>query len=401
MLLAAGAGGVWCACRRGRASSGEPLIERVEVSVIWEGRKSGGTWFHPRACRLPGDPPRLLMAVQQISGSDVFGPVHWSESTDLGRSWSTPRPIPGLGRRQHPGGIEEGVCDVVPDYHAPTGTVLFLGHNVYYRDGRLTRPNEQRRPIYVIRRPDGAWSEPKRLQWQDPEASAIYTSNCSQRVMLPGGDVLLPLSFGPRGRQDRAVTTALCSFDGEELRIRRTGTRLRLAVKRGLLEPSLTQFGGRYYMTIRAEDGRGYVTASEDGLSWAPLRPWSFQDGEPLVMSTTQQHWLAHSDGPYLAYTRKTEANANVFRWRAPLFAARFDHERLALWRQTEIVLIPMSGDGVNAPDEVARMGNFHPVAASESESLVTVGETLPSRGWLGNTLQARIFWKRPNRLVS
>ncbi|MEZ6039608.1 MAG: hypothetical protein R3C20_03830 [Planctomycetaceae bacterium] len=37
-------------------------------------------------------------------------------------------------------------------------------------------------------------------------------------------------------------------------------------------------------------------------------------------MSTiTQQHWLTHSDGLYLVYTRKDESNINVIRWRSPL----------------------------------------------------------------------------------
>jgi hypothetical protein len=192
----------------------------------------------------------------------------------------------------------------------------------------------------------------------------------------------------------------LCSFDGAELRVIRGGNALRLPVKRGLLEPSLTLFQNRYYMTIRAEDGHGYVSVSSDGLEWAEKKVWSWADGEPLAMSTTQQHWLEHSDGLYLAYTRKSEDNVNVFRWRAPLFAARFDHERMVLLRDTEMVLVPMIGDGVNEPDRVARLGNFHPVAVSTDQSLVTVGETLPKQGWSGDTLQARIHWNSPNRLV-
>ena len=140
------------------------------------------------------------------------------------------------------------------------------------------------------------------------------------------------------------------------------------------------------------------------GLEWGPKKPWTWENGEPLVMSTTQQHWLEHSDGLYLVYTRKAEANANVMRWRAPLYVARVDPGHaggIVLRRDTEQVLIPMKGDGVNKPDQVARMGNFHVVAASPDRSLVTVAETIPSRGWIGDTLQATIRWKTPNRLVS
>jgi len=378
-----------------------PLIDRIENSVIWHGRRTGTTWFHPKVCRVPGNgKPKLLMAVQTISGSDFFGPVHWSESADLGHSWSDPKPIPGLGRRKLPDGIEEGVCDTVPGYHARTKTVLFLGENVYYRDNKLTRPSEQRCPTYVVRRRDGSWSDRRKLAWDDPEATAMYSANCSQRVTLPDGKLLIPLTFAPHGRKDRSVTTVVCSFDGEKLSVLRRGNSLRLAVKRGLLEPSIVHFRNRYFMTIRAEDGHGYVSVSDDGLHWAEKRAWSWEDGESLTMSTTQQHWLAHSDGLHLVYTRKTPANINVIRWRAPLFIARVDPERLVLMRKSERVVFPLKGDGVHAAKQVALMGNFLPVNISPMESLVTVGETIPAHSFAGDTLQARIRWKTPNRLV-
>ena len=100
-------------------------------------------------------------------------------------------------------------------------------------------------------------------------------------------------------------------------------------------------------------------------------------------------------------YTRKAEDNANVMRWRAPIFTARFDHQKKVLLPDTEQVVVPMKGDGVNEPDHVARMGNFHPVNVTQDLSLVTVAETLPSRGWIGDTIQAEIRWGTPNRLVT
>jgi hypothetical protein len=342
-----------------------------------------------------------MMAVQTISGSDVFGPVHLSESTDLGKTWSDPQPIPGLGRKKFPDGVQEGVCDTVPQYHPQTDSVIFMGWNVYYRDEKLTKPNEERWPVYVVRRAGGSWSEPHKLDWDNPAAARIKGSNCSQRITLPGGDVLVPLTYGAYGREDRLVSTVLCSFDGEKLEVKKSGNALELAVKRGLLEPSITFFEGRYYMTIRAEDGHGYLSVSADGLKWERKQPWSWHGGGPLTMSTTQQHWLQHSDGLYLVYTRKAEDNVNVMRWRAPIFTARFDHEKGVLLPDTEQIVVPMKGDGVNEPDQVARMGNFHPVNVTPELSLVTVAETLPSRGWIGDTIQANIHWNRPNRLVT
>jgi hypothetical protein len=275
-----------------------------------------------------------------------------------------------------------------------------MGHNVYYRRGVLARPQGPRWPVYLVLDAAGNWSKPQKLAWDDPRGSAIYTSGCSQRVMLPGGDVLIPISFGPKGRKDRAVATALCGFDGRQLAVQRAGNALENRAGRGLLEPQLTVLDGRYYMTIRAEDGRGYVTASEDGLRWQPARAWAWNDGTPLAMSTTQQHWLTHSDALLLVYTRKAERNVNVFRWRAPLYVAEVDRRKLQLVRASERVVLPLVGDGINEPRHVARMGNFHVTNASPGESWVTAGETLPDDGWRGNLLMARIHWKRPNRLV-
>ena len=80
-------------------------------------------------------------------------------------------------------------------------------------------------------------------------------------------------------------------------------------------------------------------------------------------------------------------------RWRAPLFVAQVDLGTTQLIRETERTVFALIGDGINDPDHVARMGNFHVTAASPEESWVTVGETLPADGWAGDTLLARIRW--------
>jgi hypothetical protein len=398
-------------CRRqcraaadGAQPPGEPEratgIKGIERSILWNGRAGGTTWFHPRACMIPADGGAVaFMTLQSITGSDVFGHVHWSMSKDLGRSWTPPQKIAALGHHPARNELTEGVCDVVPEYHARTNTVLAIGHNVYYdRTERLARPQLERYPVYVVRTSDGQFSQAAKLHWDDPRGTAIYTCGCAQRVTLPDGRILIPLSFAPKGETARSVGSVLCSYDGYALRIERCGNELSNGVKRGLLEPTLVEFQGKVYMTIRAEDGRGYVTSSKDGLDWQAQRPWCWDDGQPLTMSTTQQRWLPHSDALHLVYTRKANENINVFRWRAPLYLARVDAGRLCLIRSTERIVLPLIGDGVDDARHVARMGNFHTVAATAGESWVTVGECLPDDGWRGNVLMARIHWSRPNR---
>ena len=229
----------------------------------------------------------------------------------------------------------------------------------------------------------------------------IYTSGCAQRVDLENGDIILPCSWGPEDREDRAVGSFRCGFDGESLTVLESGNELRNTAGRGLLEPTVTRLDGRFYMTIRAEDDRGYVSSSDDGLNWEPQRSWTWDSGEPLQMSTTQQRWLTHSVGLYLVYTRKADHNADVIRWRAPLYLAEVDPDRLCLIKETEQEVFPIIDDPVGAPLNVALLGNFMPINATVSESWVTVGENRSRDGFKGDTLLARIKWTRPNYELS
>ena len=382
-----------------------PLIESIRKQTVWQNRDGkGNTWFHPRACMVPGagGKPMVLMTLQAIGGSDYFGQVHWTESNDLGKTWSEPEPIAALGRDPIAGRADDlkaGVCDVVPQYHTPTGTVLAMGHVVFYKGAYFARKEQLARyPVYVVRSKDGKWSQRKILAWDDPRTGHIYTNNCGQRVLLAGGDIQMSFTFGPQAT-NRMVAGVRSTFDGETLRIKKVGPPLHNRRGRGLLEPSVTRFGNKFWITMRAEDGRGYVSTSKDGLNWEEKTAWAWEDRTPLTMSTTQQHWLTHSDGLFLVYTRKDASNANVIRWRSPLWVAQVDIERRCLMKSTERVVLPLVGDGINEPNEVALMGNFHVVNVSAGESWVTVGEWMPRNGYKGDVLLGRIRWSRPNRL--
>lgn len=376
------------------------LIAGIERVTLHKGRDGGVTWFLPRVCMVPqtGGGVTALMTLQTIAGSDYYGPVHWRESKDLGKTWSEPQPVPGFGRRPFSGEMEEAVSDVLPTYHAKTNTTLALGEIIYYRAGRYFPEQPPRYPVYAVRDAKGNWSERRKLVWDDPRTSAIYAVGSSQTVVLKNGDLLIPVSFRPKERTDYAVTSLLCSFDGKELKIKRVGTTLHNTVKRGLLEPQLTVFDNRYLMTIRAEDGFGYVSTSTDGLTWSPAESWKWDNGQPLEMSTTQQHWLTHADGLFLSYTRKAEENANVMRWRAPLYLAAVDRKTLRLIRSSEQIVFPLIGDGLNDPTHVPHYGNFHVNNVNADESWILAGEVIPAN-FRGDLLLARVKWTRPNRV--
>ncbi|MFK7821304.1 MAG: sialidase family protein [Planctomycetaceae bacterium] len=385
-------------------STPQSLIESIEKVTLHQNRDGKSeTWFHPRACVVPGKSgPTVLMTRQWIRGSDYFGPVEYVESNDLGKTWSKALSIEPLGREPvdgHPG-LMAGVCDVVPQYHAPTKTVLALGHVVFYRGPRFAKGDQLARyPVYLVRKPDGTWSPRRILEWDDPRGGFIYSNNCGQRVVMPNGDIMMSFTFGPKS-QHRMVAGVRCSFNGLELKVKEVGPPLELNAGRGLLEPSVTRCNDRFFMTIRAEDGHGYVAASDGGLKYGRKVQWAWDDGTPIEMSTTQQHWLPHSDGLFLVYTRKDVSNTNVIRWRSPLWIAQVDPQRLCLIRDTERVVLPIVGDGVSQPDDVALMGNFNVTNVSPDESWVTVGEWLPRRNAAGNLLLGRIRWSTANSRV-
>jgi len=192
-----------------------------------------------------------------------------------------------------------------------------------------------------------------------------------------------------------------CDFDGRQLAMWEQGNELAVDANRGRGEPSLTQFQGRFYLTLR-HDRAGYVSSSDDGLRFSQPRKWTWDDGSDLGNYNTQQHWVAHDQGLLLVYTRRGANNDHVIRHRAPLFIGQVDPQRLCVLRATERVLVPERG---------ARLGNFGVTQVSDRETWVTVTEwmqttapnpydyTVPMKYGADNAVfAARILWHEPNR---
>ena len=71
----------------------EVPILTIDRSILFNGRNSDITWFHPKVGFMPGkaldQPPVAVMCCQSITGSDVFGPFPTtSEKPGLHRSRS-------------------------------------------------------------------------------------------------------------------------------------------------------------------------------------------------------------------------------------------------------------------------------------------------------------------------
>lgn len=385
----------------------EYVLSRHVPTKMYDGKRC---WCHPRAGILPRPlrqgAPRVVMTMNSlhVSGSDVFKAVYGLHTDDLGKTWSSPRALPHLATRTET--IDDtprpvAVSDFWPTWHASSKTLLGTGHTVVYTpDWKVTHPRPRHTSYSVYDSSKNEWMTWRKLAM--PEGGKYHDSGagCTQRFDLDDGTVLLPFYFRPPEKNSR-VTVARCSFDGKQLTFQEHGNELAIDDKtRGLHEPSLTRFGGNYFLTIR-NDKRGFITRSKDGMNFEPIQDWKFDDGKELGNYNTQQHWVTHSEGLFLVYTRRGAKNDHVFRHRAPLFMAQVDPEKLRVIRDTERILIPERG---------ARLGNFGVTNVSENETWVTVAEWMQTwgpnhvmpvdnkHGSDGSVFVARIQWSKPNR---
>ena len=381
-----------------------PLDFTVRLDVATQALTPEFCWFHPRAAAIPGagkdGKPAVLMTIQKhLKVSDYYSGMWTMRSDDLGGSWAGPMEISELGWVKKEDGIVMAVADVTPGWHPPTRRLLAIGCSVRYspKGKQLSDTKRPSQTAYAVHDPKtGTWSTWQTLELPPDEKFNFARNGCSQWLVESDGTVLVPIYFAQSSGVPFRVTVVRCRFDGKRLTYQEHGTELCLNVVRGLCEPSLVKFRDRYYMTIR-NDVKGYVATSDDGLHFGPIRPWTFDDGAELGSYNTQQHWLVHSDGLFLAYTRCGADNDHIFRHRAPLFLARVDPQKLHVLRSTEKVLIPERG---------SQMGNFGASAITADESWVTVSEYMASdkphpKGANGSTFVARVIWSKPNGQVA
>ena len=391
------------------ATAADPLYS-IDLTVARQGFDNQMCWVHARAGAIPegtGKNPTVVMTMQklQISGSDVYYALNEIRTTDGGATWSEPKehasfarvPFSWNGKTD----LETTVCDFSPRWHAKTQTLLGTGHTVVYENnsGLRVRPRGTAYSVYDAERQ--TWSPWKTVEMPPDSKFKNSGAGCVQRVDLDNGDILLPTYFKPIGTDQYSTTVMRCQFDGKTLQYVEHGSELSVSVKRGLYEPSLTRFGGRFFLTLRNDDD-GYVSVSDDGLTFSQPKKWTFDNGEVLGNYNTQQHWVSHSDALFLVYTRRGANNDHVFRHRAPLFIARVDPEKLQVIRASEQILVPEKG---------ARMGNFGVTEISPEETWITVTEWMQgpapnysdpapvvARGADNRIWVAKINWSKPNR---
>ncbi|MCO8124482.1 S9 family peptidase [Stieleria sp. TO1_6] len=400
-----------------------PLTYTVERTQAHSGFDGQTCWVHARAGAIPAgvsgndaDTPLVVMTMQKLllTGSDVFYRLHGTLSSDDGESWTTPKPYDSFARQivgDDPAtlptgasiapqlvqpGDETTVCDFAPQWHAASQRLLGIGQTVWYHENRVMHVRPRGIAYAVYDAPKGQWLPWKTVRLPSEPRFQDAGSGSVQRVDLPGGDVLVPFYCKVPTEKQYSTVVCRCRFDGQTLHYVEHGEPLTVPVKRGLYEPSLTQFKGRFYLTMRNDD-HAYVSTSDDGLNFDTPRRWTFDDGSDLGSYNTQQHWVTHSDGLFLVYTRRGANNDHVMRHRAPLFMAQVNPETLQVQRESETVLVPQRG---------ARLGNFGVVDVSPDETWVTAAEWMqPSgvsrHGSDNSVFIAKLRWNRPNESLA
>ncbi len=377
---------------------------KVNLEVItkhWDGEFN---WTQARVASIPGmgknGQPRLIMTMQKwfVAHSDYYSGLYIMRSDDMGETWTEPTEQPALGWRYRKDSVIVGICDFTPGWHAPTGKLLALGHTVYYKKGSGQLLEQRpRSTAYAVYDPEtDQWSPWKQIKLADEYKFFNSGSGCGQWLVKSDGNLLVPAYFKAKGDTTKCYSSTVfhCSFDGKELIYLQHGEELTLDEPRGVYEPSLTIFNGRYYLTLR-NDKKAYITVSDDAMHWQPIKPWVFDNGQEIGSYNTQQHWAVHSDGLFLVYTRRDANNDHIPRSRAPLFMAAVDPERLIVLKETERLIIPERG---------VMMGNFGVSTINNDETWVTVGENMhpPENlhmGADGSVFAARIIWSSPNSI--
>jgi len=369
----------------------KPRDYEVELHAASRGYDRETCWTQARAGVIPAPStealPTVVMTMQKLrlAGSDDYEPIHSMYSTDLGLHWSRPLPQPCFERQiiaedEH-GPVERTVCDFTPQWHAASGVLLGTGHTAQYSGGKVSSAYPRVTPYSIYDSQTHQWGAWRELKMPDLPEFFRSGAGCTQRVDLDNGDILLPIYFGGGDPYLLHSTVVRCAFDGQTLEYVEHGDTLSVPVPRGLGEPSLMQWEGRFFLTMR-NDAAGYYATSEDGLHFSEPQMWRFDDGEELGNYNTQQHWVTHRSGLYLAYTRRGLKNDHVFRHRAPVVMARVDPQRMCVLRETERIIIPNRG---------ARLGNFGITAISENESWIVAAEWMQNSGEWAQTMREKL----------
>lgn len=313
--------------------------------------------------------------------SDYYGaPLYCHLPPETGHTLSF-TPIPGMESRPLSAtGLFTGNADIRVHRIPARDAAMVIATTVNYTSDSYVGWSKEKHElppcnpsVYAIFDESRTWLPVQIL----PLPGIFRDYRCSgQLAFLPGNRFIAPFYFQNEricnfyGSPSPAysVITALYEIVGNQAVFIDKGNVLDYEQGRGFLEPTVLEMDGRFFMTLRAEDGHAYCSTSEDGLAWSSPMPWHWDDGSELEMSTTQQRWARIGNKAILLYTRKSAETKNAFRFRTMLYASEANPLTGTLLKSTEKVLFPIQEmNGVQG-----LYGNFHCAQFTNNHAIVT-----------------------------
>ncbi|MBE6381278.1 MAG: hypothetical protein E7047_10160 [Lentisphaerae bacterium] len=340
------------------------------------------TCFQPSIARLNGVD---VLTFQAIYGGDFYGEVQYSAGNVESGEWSAPQVVePFQWKSCGTADITEAIVDVRSIALPDNKRILAVGSSSFYTsrgcafwDEKIDRRClPKQRAFYSFFDPvENKWSQAGTIESCDCGEHGDLRIACAQMAVMADGKIVLPVYYATDEMIDyanvkwprQAVKTLIAQVVGDKLEVVAWSNSLTIASERGFVEPSVKFFNGFWYMTIRSEDGRAYITTSPDALLWKEATPWRWCDGTLLDTDSTQQHFVVLNGVLYLCYTRQDPCNKCVPRFRTPIFIAPVDPVGLTLDRTGEQIVFPLEMRN-NIPN---MQGNFHCVDLSVNSAAV------------------------------
>lgn len=370
-------------------------IKDITTEIVLNGRKKNQCYLHPVLAAAPAgvfcEKPMIMFGVTQQTGDDM-GPMHYSYTMDLGKTWA---PI-FESENLYGIALEDDIFEIPwlhPFYHKKTKTMMTLGFTMFHRDNSdPSNYNKYKLESFVFGRKQSMgfaiWDHEKRdfKPWEKIQEPAIFPrlrlfSNNSHEE--DDGTLLIPY-YSETTESEHTEHEGIpgagvirFNFDGQRFKILEVGPQVRIEKQYGICEPCIIKFKNKYYMTLRSEifkddyeghDQKMYWSVSNNGINFSEPRNWCWDDGTNVETENTLQYFVSNGDTLFLIYTRINNLCKNrVFRSRAPIFIAEVDTGKNCLVKDSEKIIFPEKGG--------ARMGNFNAKNISENEIWVMDAE--------------------------
>jgi hypothetical protein len=353
--------------------------------------------------------------------NDLIEATEFGRSSDNGRTWSPllsepvmEKTLAGMRRWAFAlpwvDPVADRLLEIANESVLPNDDALeamernFLRYRVSLDGGRTYAVDEvavQKGPYTPDHPFDGVWIG---------KNSVMLGDLGSQPIRTRGGRILLPVQMTPIGPDgtyynpgggytyhDAAVLIGRW-LDGGRIEwdlseyIRNDPARS----TRGCIEPTVVQVpDGRILMVLRGSNDakphlpgyRWHSVSEDEGRTWSPVRPWTYDDGAPFFSPSSMSQLLPHSNGALYWLGNICSANPKGNSPRYPLVIGEVDPARLTLIRDSIFTI----DDRQPGEPEVMTLSNFCAHEDRETAEIVLHMSRWFIEDWIGHAYIYRI----------